>query len=487
MTPTNVKLQQVVDAMRGKRALVVGDVMLDRYVIGRVERISPEAPIPILRVGEESLRPGGAGNVAANLAALGLKVDLVGVVGRDAEARALQAALESSPNIKASLFAGADRRTTAKTRHIAGGQQLLRTDSEHTHPVDGTLEDRLIAAIERTAPKADAVVVSDYGKGCLTRRVLLAIRLATQARIPVVVDPFGRDWKRYSKFDYLKPNRAEIRDATGVDPVGDRSALAAARAAREQFKLRGILLSRAEAGLTLDDRLGNSLHFKAEAREVADVTGAGDSVVAAFAAALAAEARAPDAALIANLAGGIAVGHVGAYAVSAADLIHALQRDAVLAVAHKVVPRDHARVWVEHWREAGEKIGFTNGVFDLLHPGHVSLIAEAKRHCDRLVVAINADASVKRLKGPDRPIQDESARAMVLAALGDVDLVVVFEEDTPIPLLKLLKPDVLVKGGDYARAEVVGGDLVEGWGGKVRLARVVPGHSTSATVGRLKR
>lgn len=487
MTPKNVKLQQIVDAMGGKRVLVVGDVMLDRYVIGKVERISPEAPIPILSVATESLRPGGAGNVAANLAALGLKVDLVGVVGRDVEATALQTAMETSRAIKASLFAGGDRRTTTKTRHIAGGQQLLRTDSERTHPVDGPLEERLIAAIEKAAPAADAVVVSDYGKGCLTKRVLLAIRLATPPRIPIVVDPFGRDWKRYNRFNYLKPNRAEILEATGIDPIDDASALAAARAAREQFKLRGILLSRAEAGLTLDDRLGNSLHFRAEAREVADVTGAGDSVVAAFAAALAAEARHADAAHLANLAGGIAVGHVGAYAVSAADLSHALRRDAVLAVAHKVVPRDHARVWIEHWREAGETIGFTNGVFDLLHPGHVSLIAEAKRHCDRLVVAINADASVKRLKGPDRPIQDESARAMVLAALGDVDLVVVFEEDTPIPLLKLLKPDVLVKGGDYTRAEVVGGDLVESWGGKVRLARVVPGHSTSATVKRLKR
>lgn len=486
MTPRNVKLQQIVDAMRGKRALVVGDVMLDRYVFGKVERISPEAPIPILHAGEENQRPGGAGNVAANIAALGLKVDLVGVVGRDADAAALQAALETSPGIRASLYAGADRRTTSKTRHIAGGQQLLRTDREKTHPVDGALEDRLIAAIEKAAPKADAVVVSDYGKGCLTKRVLLAIRLATAPHIPIIVDPFGRDWKRYNKFNYLKPNRAEIRDATGIDPIDDQSALAAARAAREQFKLRGILLSRAEAGLTLDDRLGNSLHLKAEAREVADVTGAGDSVVAAFAAALATSARHADAALIANLAGGIAVGHVGAYAVSAADLTGALQRDSVLAVAHKVAPRDHARVWVEQWRETGKKVGFTNGVFDLLHPGHVSLIAEAKRLCDRLVVAINADASVRRLKGPDRPIQDENARAMVLAALGDVDLVVVFEEDTPIPLLKLLKPDVLVKGGDYTLDQVVGGELVQGYGGEVRLARVVPGHSTSATVRKLR-
>lgn len=487
MTPRNLELQKIVEAMHGRRALVIGDVMLDRYIFGRVERISPEAPIPVLSISEESARPGGAGNVACNLAALGLRVELIGVVGKDAEAEALQAALADMPGIRPRLLAAADRRTTTKTRHIAGGQQLLRTDSEHTHPVDGAVEDRVIAAIEKAVAKADTVVISDYGKGCLTRRVLQAIRRSAGSRVPIVVDPFGRDWQRYSRFSYLKPNRAEIRDATGIDPADDESALAATRAAREQFGLRGILLSRAEAGLTLDNGIGESLHLKAEAREVADVTGAGDSVVAAFAAALAAGSSAADAAMLANLAGGIAVGHVGAYAVSAAELVAALQRHAVLAVAHKVVPRDHALAWVEHWRSAGRKIGFTNGVFDLLHPGHVSLIAEAKRQCDHLIVAINADASVKRLKGPDRPIQDENARAMVLAALGDVDLVIIFEEDTPIPLLKLLKPDVLVKGGDYTLDQVVGGDLVKSWGGEVRLARVVPGHSTSATVRRLRK
>jgi D-beta-D-heptose 7-phosphate kinase/D-beta-D-heptose 1-phosphate adenosyltransferase len=482
-----VALSHLVDRLAGRRAVVIGDVMLDRYVIGTVARISPEAPIPILRVTSESARPGGAGNVARNLAALGLKVDLIGAVGNDQAADELASALAAERQVALHLARDRQRRTTTKTRHIAGGQQLLRADREEVHPVSGAVEQRLVDAAVKAVARAGAVVLSDYGKGSLTEVVIqAAIAAAAKNNIPIVVDPFGRDWRRYRGATLLKPNRAEVTEATGVAPSSDASALEAARAARRLAGTKAVLLSRAEAGLTLVAGR-QELHLPAEAREVADVTGAGDSVVATVAAALAAGGGFTEAAALAGFAGGIAVGHVGAYAVTATELKATLRADAARAANAKVAGRDEAARRVADWREAGARIGFTNGVFDLLHPGHVSLIAEAKRQCDKLVVAINADASVKRLKGPDRPIQDENARAMVLAALGDVDLVVVFEEDTPIPLLKLLKPDVLVKGGDYTRDQVVGAGLVEGWGGVVRLARVVPGHSTSATVRRLQR
>ena len=486
MTPAPVALIHLVDRLPDRRVVVIGDVMLDRYVTGTVARISPEAPIPVLRVTAESARPGGAGNVARNLAALGLKTDLVGVMGSDEAATELTDALAAEPQIALHLTRDRQRRTTTKTRHIAAGQQLLRADREEVHPVSGAVEQRLIDTAAKVIARAGAVVLSDYGKGTLTELVIQgAIAAATKAGIPIVVDPFGRDWRRYRGATLLKPNRAEVAEATGVAPSSDASALEAARAARRLAGTKAVLLSRAEAGLTLVAGR-QELHLKAEAREVADVTGAGDSVVATVAAALAAGGGFAEAAALAGFAGGIAVGHVGAYAVTAAELKAALRADAARAASTKVAGRDEAARRVAAWRKNRLRIGFTNGVFDLLHPGHLSLIAEAKRQCDRLIVAINADASVRRLKGPDRPVQDENARAMVLAALGDVDLVVVFEEDTPIPLLRLLKPDVLVKGGDYTLDQVVGGDLMRSWGGQVKLARVVPGHSTSATVRKLR-
>jgi len=478
-------LLSLIDRMRGRRALVVGDVMLDRYVQGSVERISPEAPIPVLRVSAERDVPGGAGNAARNLAALGIATRLFGVVGDDPPAAVLRAALDEA-GVDASLLTAPGRQTTVKTRFVAGAQQLLRTDMETTEAVAPELADRLVAAVTEALNDADILVLSDYGKGLLGDGVLRRlIDAARHAGRVIVVDPIAGDFARYRGADLLKPNRREIEAGTGLIAEDDAGAEVAAKRALEATGARAIALSRAESGMTLLEPGNPVLHLPTETRHVYDVTGAGDTVVAVLAAAVAAGGSFADAARLANIAGGLAVQQAGAAVVTSAALHTAVRRNITESATGKIAGLEEAAAQVAAWREARLRVGFTNGVFDLLHPGHLALIAEAKAACDRLVVAINADASVRRLKGEARPLQSDQARALVLAALADVDLVVIFAEDTPTPLLERLRPDVLVKGGDYAIEQVVGADLVRGYGGEVRLARLLQGHSTTATVAKL--
>lgn len=471
--------------MQGRKVLVVGDVMLDRYVQGSVDRISPEAPIPVLRVTAEREVPGGAGNTARNLAALGIACHLVGVVGDDAAAAGLRFALDGA-GVKTSLIVTADRQTTVKTRFVAGAQQLLRADRETTQMLPADVADRMVAAVTALLADADVLVLSDYGKGVLGKTMLRRVISAAKAHgRAVVVDPIAGDFTRYAGADLLKPNRREILAGSGIAADDDAGAEAAARRALDITGARAVALSRAEAGMTLVETGRTALHLPTETRDVYDVTGAGDTVVAVLSAAVAAGGSFGDAAVLANLAGSLAVQQAGAVAISASALRTALRLRVAEGATDKIVDVEQAAARVAAWRAGRQRIGFTNGVFDLLHPGHLALIAEAKAACDRLVIGINADASVRRLKGESRPIQTEQARALVLAALADVDLVVIFPEDTPMPLLERLRPDVLMKGGDYAIGEVVGADLVRAYGGEVRLARLLPGHSTTATVAKL--
>ncbi len=478
-------LLALIDRMAGRRALVVGDVMLDRYIQGSVERVSPEAPIPVLRVEREREVPGGAGNAARNLAALGVQTRLIGLVGEDAAGTSLRQALEAS-GVAATLLSDAGRATTVKTRFIAAAQQLLRTDRESTAPAPAELVDRQADAADRAVRAADVVVVSDYGKGALPDAFLRhLIDAARAAGKPVVVDPIAGDFSRYRGADLLKPNRREVLAATRVAAEDDAGAEEAARLALDITGARAVALSRAEAGMTLLERGHGAIHLSTETRTVYDVTGAGDTVVAVLAASIAAGGALADAARLANLAGGLAVQQAGAVAIPADVLRAALRHQAARGATEKIVSMEEAALRVAAWRSGGHRIGFTNGVFDLLHPGHLALIGEARAACDRLVVAINADASVRRLKGDGRPIRNEQARALVLAALADVDLVVIFGEDTPTTLLERLRPDMLMKGGDYSIDRVVGADLVRSYGGEVRLARLLPGHSTTATLAKL--
>jgi D-beta-D-heptose 7-phosphate kinase/D-beta-D-heptose 1-phosphate adenosyltransferase len=476
----------LVERLGRARVLVLGDVMLDRYVYGSVERMSPEAPVPVLR--QENLRAmaGGAGNVARNVAALGGKVVLIGLVGDDAAGRELAAMLGDEPGIASQLVIDPDRATTVKTRFVAGRQQLLRVDDETPRPAAGSTADALLAGLDAALPAVDIVLLSDYAKGVLADEVLQrAIAKIHGAGKRLIVDPKSRDFRRYAGADLLTPNRGELAAATGILGEDDASVASAARHAMKSARLGAVLTTRGERGMTLVAGKSQPVHLSAEAREVFDVSGAGDTVIATLAAALACGADLAQAARLANTAAGIATGKLGTAVVHPADLLGALQARDVLASEAKVVGLETALERIQRWRAAGDRIAFTNGCFDLIHPGHVSLLSQARSAADRLVVGLNSDASIRRLKGPDRPVQNETARGIVLASMSAVDLVLLFDEDTPIELIRAIRPEVLVKGADYRVDQVVGADVVQSHGGRVMLAELLPGHSTTGTIARV--
>ena len=474
-----------VAALQGSRVLCAGDVMLDRFVYGDVTRISPEAPIPVCRVANEVSLLGGAGNVVRNLAALGARADAIFVTGDDAAGSEIAGLIGALDGVNASLLSEAGRTTTVKTRYVAAGQQLLRAD----HETEADIAPETAADIVRIAADAisdaGAVILSDYGKGVLTEDVTgRLISAARNASVPVIVDPQGSDYARYRGATLLTPNRRELSEASRMSVADEGEIVAAARHIIDSCGVDGVLVTRSAEGITLLS--GDDVHhLAAEAREVFDVSGAGDTVAATMAASLAAGLSLPDAAGLANVAAGIVVGKTGTAVAFADDVVNALRARDLLSAERKAVSLAAALDHVADWRRRGETIGFTNGCFDLIHPGHVSLLEQACGACDRLVVGLNSDASAARLKGPGRPAQSEAARAAVLGALASVDLVVIFAEDTPMKIIESVRPDILVKGADYAVEEVVGGDFVQGYGGRVMLAELADGHSTTATIERL--
>jgi D-beta-D-heptose 7-phosphate kinase/D-beta-D-heptose 1-phosphate adenosyltransferase len=468
------------------RVLVLGDVMLDRYVVGEVRRISPEAPIPVLRAQSRRAVLGGAANVAMNVASLGARALLAGVVGMDEAAAEIGRLLDGTLAISSCLVPVPTRPTTVKTRFMTGGHQLLRLDEEETQPLDEATEALLLAEFAAALSRTDVVVLSDYAKGVLTDRVLArAIALARQAGRPVIADPKRASFAAYAGVDVLTPNELEAARATGIAVDDDDAAALAGERARAQAQAGAVLLTRSARGLTLVRHDAPALHAPTRAQEVADVSGAGDTLIAAFAIALAAGAPLPEAAALANVAAGISVSKPGTAAVTHGELVAALHRRELLAIGDKVVDLQTAQHLVRAWQAAGLLVGFTNGCFDLVHPGHVRLLARARAACDRLVVGVNSDESVKRLKGPTRPVQNETARATVLAAIGATDLVVIFAEDTPEELIRALLPGRLFKGADYTIDQVVGGDIVRANGGDVQLIDLEAGHSTTATIRRI--
>ncbi len=467
------------------RVLCVGDVMLDRFVTGEVERISPEAPIPVLRVEGETSMLGGAGNVIRNIVGLGGTARFVGVIGDDDAGREIVLRIDELGRADAELIIDADRPTSIKTRFVAGNQQMMRADWESLAEMTESTGAEIVAAAGRELVDSDCLVLSDYGKGVLDQgRIAALIAAAKAAGKPVIVDPKGADYGRYRGADLITPNRKELAEATGRTINDPAAAIAAASELRTAHDFGAVLVTLSGDGMALVSADG-SVHLQAEAREVFDVSGAGDTVVAAVACALSVYAEAADAARLANVAAGIVVGKAGTAAVSLAEVIAALHHQDISRAEAKLMVDDAALDRLAVWRRQGLTIGFTNGCFDLLHPGHVSLIAQARAACDRLVVGLNSDASVARLKGAGRPVQTEAARATVLASLAGVDAVVIFGDETPLRLIEFLKPDVLIKGADYAKDEVVGADIVERNGGRVVLAELEPGHSTTATIARL--
>jgi D-beta-D-heptose 7-phosphate kinase/D-beta-D-heptose 1-phosphate adenosyltransferase len=468
--------------------LCIGDLMLDDFVYGEVARISPEAPAPVLSVTRSELVIGGAGNVARNIAALGARCIFVGVVGDDEAGRTLAAALRADPLIEAHLVLDRSRPTTRKVRFVSEhhSTHLLRADWERAAPIDAATEKALLEHALAALPSAAAVALSDYAKGVLTKNVIRTlIDAAKKLGKPVIVDPKGKDFSIYRDATLITPNRQELAEVTRHVAVSEGDIAAAAAELNATVGSAAVLVTRSEQGMTLVPAGGAPVHVPAYPVKVRDVSGAGDTVVAVLATVLAMKGEFEDAMRAANAAAAVVVGKRGTATVTPAELRSRILPAASLAAEEKIV-FDWSLLdeRLAEWRKQRLRIGFTNGCFDLLHPGHIKVLAEARAACDRLVVGLNDDASVKRLKGDGRPTQDVHARAEVLAALEAVDLVVVFAEDTPLKLIERVEPRVLVKGGDYRREDIIGGDLVEAAGGEVILIKTVPGHSTSALIRR---
>ncbi len=486
-----LNFDQQLEQLGEATVLCIGDLMLDDFVYGEVSRISPEAPAPVIAVKRSELVIGGAGNVARNVAALGAHCIFVGVVGEYEASRTLMRALGAEERIENHLVIDPGRPTTRKVRFVSEhhSTHLLRADWELVEPVNSRTEKALIDRALAALPRAGSVVLSDYAKGALTPSLIRTLIEAARAQgRPVIVDPKGSDFSIYRGATMITPNRAELAAATRrpVSTAAEIEAAAAelARAAGAQ----AVLVTRSEEGMSLVPADGDVIHVPAYAVKIRDVSGAGDTVVAVLAAMIATGAELESAVRAANAAAAVVVGKRGTATVTAAELRSRILPAASLAPEEKII-FDWAVLdeRLAEWRRQGLRIGFTNGCFDILHPGHIKVLAEARAACDRLVLGLNDDASVKRLKGEGRPMQDVHARAEVLAALEAVDLVVVFGEDTPLKLIERVRPRVLVKGGDYRREDVVGRKVVEAEGGEVMLVDLVPGHSTSALVRRSAR
>jgi len=480
-------LQSLLGALPGKRVACVGDLMVDRFVYGTVSRVSPEAPIPVLARSRELKMLGGAGNVARNIAALGGSVALVGLVGGDAEGHdASRLVGEEEPAIEGYLVTDADRPTTLKTRFISGGQQLLRVDLEESRAVTGDVEHRLIRTLKDAARGAGVVLISDYGKGVVTDAVIAAAHeVAAETGAKVIVDSKARSFARYGDIDLVKPNAAELGYATDLPTETDTELEAAIARALELWATKGVLVTRAAKGVSLGLRGQPVRHFRTVPREVFDASGAGDTALAALGLSIAAGADIETAIAFAQLASGVAVGKAGTATVGPDELMEAVLSAHTAQVEGKVATPQRMAEEVARWRAKGLKVGFTNGCFDILHKGHVAYLTQARTWCDRLIVGVNSDASVRALKGEGRPVNDLESRALVLAGLRSVDLVAPFDENTPIKLIQAARPDVLIKGADYSEDQVVGGDLVKSWGGEVKLAEIVDGYSTSAAISRI--
>jgi len=471
------------------RVLVVGDLMLDRYVWGDVSRISPEAPVPVLRSVRRTHVAGGAANVAMNLAGLGAQVSLAGFLGADEDGQLLREALagSGSDGVNTCALCVWQRQTISKTRVMAGRQQLMRLDVEAPQAASSDEIDSLLGSLASEIARADCIVLSDYAKGVLPERVCKTVIAQARKRgVPLLVDPKGGDFSKYRGATTICPNLQELAACTGVDAQNSGALMAAGRALIAPLELEYLTVTMSELGIcVLGANSDLDLHASAQAREVYDVSGAGDTVMATLAASAAAQLDLESTLQLANTAAGIVVGRVGTVPIDRASLLATLSGELALSTQEKVVDRTALVARSAQWRSRGETIVFTNGCFDLLHVGHITLLEDAHRMGDRLVIGLNSDGSVRRLKGATRPIVGEKERARILAALASTDAIIVFDEDTPLATIEALRPDVLVKGGDYNEATVVGAELVRGWGGRVAIVPTLAGFSTTNIVKKL--
>jgi D-beta-D-heptose 7-phosphate kinase/D-beta-D-heptose 1-phosphate adenosyltransferase len=481
LSPNN---ENIANALRSgfghKRVLVVGDLMLDQYIWGKVERISPEAPVPVLSPGRKETSAGGAGNVALNLAGLGLRVTVAGYSGEDDHGDELSQLLKGRSIDTSAIVTLSGRPTVTKTRVLAGHQHVLRVDTEDLSDIDSRDRDRLFKAAVGMLP-VDAIILSDYAKGALTLRLCQRlIEVAKETDTPVLVDPKGTDFSKYAGASVLTPNLLELSRAAGIAADKTDELLRAAKKYVVDLALKFLIVTRGPDGMTLVDR-EQTVHSPAKAREVFDVSGAGDTVIASVAAAMLGDLQYVDMLHMANVAAGIVVGRVGTAAIGQNSLMRALHAEEQ-ALSESVYDMEELLLLAEDWRNREQRIVFTNGCFDIVHAGHVSFLHKAAREGDKLIVGINTDKSVRALKGDARPINGQDDRACIIAALAAVDAVILFDDETPLELIKTLRPDVLVKGADYSKDQVVGATEVESHGGRVVLVPIVEGKSTSELV-----
>jgi D-beta-D-heptose 7-phosphate kinase / D-beta-D-heptose 1-phosphate adenosyltransferase len=467
------------------KVLVVGDLMLDRYIFGDVNRISPEAPVPILKHAQRLERAGGAANVTMNLAGLGVQSYLAGFWGKDAESALLEGLLKTA-KIDTTAVLATDRATTSKTRIVGRNQQLIRLDIDPTENPTAAEMQKLTGDVLKLVPQMHAVVLSDYDKGTLTRELCEAvIRAARSAGIPVLADPKTPDLSKYSGATTVCPNLGELALATGVSTKDMDALLKAGQRQVVEHGFEFMTVTMSEKGIQLL-RPESMFHSAAVAREVSDVSGAGDTVIATLAAGLACRLDVEETVQLANIAAAIVVGKRGTVPIHAEELVAQLTRSTTTHAAEKLLDMERLKRRVAEWRAVGETVVFTNGCFDILHVGHITLLEECRRFGSKLVVGMNTDASVCTLKGPARPIVGERERARIMAALAATDAVILFNEETPIELIRALKPDVIVKGGDYTVESVVGHEDVAGWGGRVEIVPTVEGFSTTNIVKKLQ-
>ncbi|VAX23917.1 ADP-heptose synthase / D-glycero-beta-D-manno-heptose 7-phosphate kinase [hydrothermal vent metagenome] len=477
----NKHLLEVFTSIKPPTILVVGDLILDRYVRGKIERISPESPAQVLEVTDESETLGGAGAVAANVSSLGGVALIVGVVGKDKAAVLLRRQLKKWGVKAQGLVADSSRPTTIKTRFISLRQQMLRVDRESREEVSEIICEKMISKIEGMIGSVDGVIVSDYSKGALPPKFLKKLfTVCRKNRKRVIVDPKGGDYSRYRGAWAITPNTKEAEMASGVEIKSTNDCKRAALRLFDIAKVKSIVITRGEEGMTVFHSRTKSARIPAQALEVFDVSGAGDTVIAAISLLSFAGAPLGDAARLANVAAGVEVGHVGAWAVTASELISKLSEKA--HGEEKIMNAIEAAAFAAKLAAENKKVVFTNGCFDLLHAGHVMLLERARRFGDALIVGINSDSSIARLKGENRPLLGEEDRLHILSALNCVDGVALFAEDTPLKLIKAIKPGILVKGGDYTPESVVGKEVVEKHGGRVEIIPLLGGKSTSGII-----
>ena len=476
------------DSLAQSRVLCVGDVILDQYVYGAAHRLSPEAPIPVFEHQQSIFSLGGAANVAVNIATMGGHCTLISLCGQDAAADTLRHTLSPHTTIHPIFLHEEGRPTSLKTRYVLQSKQVLRVDQEQATPVTNATESALMAALQKVIPNVSLVVLSDYGKGLLTPALCqFLIAQAKAHNLPVLVDPKGKDYSKYRGATLITPNRQELAEASGLPVATDDQVVAACETIMKTFDIKGMVATRSEQGMT-GVWSGSVFHRPTRALSVYDVTGAGDTVVAFLAMALSIGQSLEMAMDLANIAAGLVVQKRGTATLTPFEVRRAYRQShpETLSDLKLTDPRD-VRDYVKTWRDQGLSIGFTNGCFDLLHLGHIQLLAFARARCDRLVVGINSDASVKRLKGPTRPINDEITRQKILAALEAVDAVVLFDDDTPAALIAEIAPDYLIKGGDYTLDTIVGAPEILARGGRVDVFPTIKGHSSTGIIARAQK